>query len=114
MIRLTCRLGVLHNICEAVPDKCGPERDQVAVVGGPLDSIHVPAAEDPKNFAGMLHHFYKQYLSNSEAARMSWVFKRVCMEKDGAPILLVAIERVDLGGEPKPGDIVYGDYYGEL
>lgn len=101
-----CRLGVIHNICEAIPEECGPGRDQVAVFGGPLESKNAALDDSPKKAARFLHHFFWQYMNNSEAGKLSWVLQRVCTEKNGAPMLMAAIQHVDFY-EPQPGDLMY-------
>lgn len=101
-----CRLGVLHNICEAIPQHCGETRDQVAVLGMPLPSTMTTRADTPEGVAHTIWRSFKQYMSNSEARGLSWVFKRTCMHKKGAPIMMIAIQRVELG-EPDTGDLLY-------
>jgi hypothetical protein len=98
-----CRLGVLHDICEALPEKCGPQKDQIAVTGGLLEIKHIPA-ETPKSYARLLHNFYRRYTSNSEAKSFAWVLKRTCTELKGGALLLATIQHVDLGAAPEEGD----------
>lgn len=110
-----CRLGVTHNICEAIPEQCGPDMDQVMVFGGPVENKYVADTHTPESMAYMLHHFFKQYINNSEAASMSWVAKRACTEKKGASLIMVAVHHVDMGEDAVlPGDIIYHPELGSL
>lgn len=45
-----------------------------------------------------------EYISNSEAVSLAWVIKRSCTEAKGAPLVMIAIQHDDLGGQPELGD----------
>lgn len=91
------RLGVLHNICEAVSEKCGEERDQVGVLGFPVEDRFLHHMDSASGAAAVIYFHFWKYMSNSEAASISWVYEPLCEERKGSAMILVAIQHVDYG-----------------
>ena len=78
------------------------------MLGGPTESKLISRIMEAENarigIGQVLYSGFWEYISNSEAVSLAWVIKRSCTEAKGAPLVMIAIQHDDLGGQPELGD----------